>query len=60
MTGYRMQIIESRKPAFKIATIYAIVGVLSVLLSDHILAILVADLETMILLQSYKAWFLCC
>ena len=28
MTGYSMQIIENRKPAFKIATIYAIVEVL--------------------------------
>lgn len=57
MIADNMQAIESRKPAFKIATIYAIIGVLWVLLSDRILAILVTDLETIVLLQSYKGWF---
>ena len=52
-----MQVLENHKPAFKIASIYALVGVLWVLLSDRVLAVLVADLETIVLLQSYKGWF---
>ena len=57
MIADSMQVLENHKPAFKIAAIYAIVGVLWVLLSDHILAIFVTDLETILLLQSYKGWF---
>ena len=57
MIAETMQAIENHKPAVKIAAIYALVGVLWVLLSDHILAMFVTDLETVVLIQSYKGWF---
>ena len=56
MITYTMQSIESHKTAVKISAIYAFVGVLWVLLSDRILTMVVADLETIVLIQSYKGW----
>jgi len=43
--------------AFKIAAIYAVIGALWILLSDHFLATLVRDPDLMAQLQTYKGWF---
>jgi two-component system sensor kinase FixL len=46
----------SHKPAFRVAAIYTVIGALWVLLSDKVLGVMVADLQTIIALESYKGW----
>lgn len=45
------------KIALKIAGLYALFGFLWILLSDKLLLILVRDIETVNMLQTYKGWF---
>ena len=56
MLAHTMLRMGNHKPAMKIALIYAAVGALWVLLSDRILGMMVSDIETIVLLQSYKGW----
>jgi two-component system sensor kinase FixL len=46
----------SHKPAFRVAAIYTIIGALWVMLSDKVLSMMVADLPTIVALESYKGW----
>lgn len=48
--------LHGHRPALTVASIYAVVGILWVSLSDRILAFLVTDVTTVTAIQSYKGW----
>ena len=47
---------RSHKPAFRVAAIYTVVGVLWVLLSDKLLGLMALDVHTALTIESYKGW----
>lgn len=49
--------IKTIKPAYKITAAYLIAGVIWILFSDRVLAMLVADVEAFVFFQTVKGWF---
>ncbi len=47
----------SRRPALRIALIYALFGAIWIIASDRILAMLVPDIGRLTVLSTYKGWF---